>query len=296
VGKRAEYEVLLAKYGYDGNTYPSKQYIITETNIPSIASGDNIGSEEAQRNYLTKLIIAAQKENLLSVHTFSLYDDKPAATASDPYHSMGFYTNLDNIIPYSQTEKPSVIACRTMMKYLDGASYNKSKTEELALTAEIEGAAFDLADGSNVFVLWAKTSVDNDESANAVYTFPHQVNSTIYTVTAWDGKQISSSGSIALTGSPVIITINSQKTATVIESENIVSFNILPVPSLNSITINGPQKPMQVIVQNSIGTTVLDIIPESWPLTLDISSFTSGIYTVTCEYGNMIETGTFAKQ
>ena len=53
------HEQVLKKYGYDGE-YPKKEVIITETNIPGKQSGENIGSPEAQRNYLIKVAVLGQ--------------------------------------------------------------------------------------------------------------------------------------------------------------------------------------------------------------------------------------------
>ena len=57
---------VLNNYGYDGNTYPLKPWIITEINLPRKEFGDFIGSAESQRNFMIKNIVVCMQNNFYS--------------------------------------------------------------------------------------------------------------------------------------------------------------------------------------------------------------------------------------
>ena len=71
--KKAARQNILNNYGYDGVTYPKKESIITEINIPrDPVGGQWIGSEEAQKNYIIKAVVNAMKHNIAQIHVFSI--------------------------------------------------------------------------------------------------------------------------------------------------------------------------------------------------------------------------------
>ncbi|MBK8806688.1 MAG: hypothetical protein IPO21_08600 [Bacteroidales bacterium] len=163
VEKKAEFSKILQHYGYNDTLYPLKKYIITETNVPSIAIDEYIGSEWAQNNFLMKLIIAAQKADIKSVHTYCLYDGKPTSTVTSSYDAMGFYYNLDAVLPYNQVEKTAAGATRNTMRFLKNTTYDASQTAKLNLPTTVDGAAFKQTSGEYIYVLWAKTAIDKSE-------------------------------------------------------------------------------------------------------------------------------------
>ena len=63
--QKTGFETVLNKYGYNGETYPKKHFIITESNIPAKEFGDFMGSYEAQRNFLMKCLVKSQENGLL---------------------------------------------------------------------------------------------------------------------------------------------------------------------------------------------------------------------------------------
>jgi hypothetical protein len=54
--------------------------------------------------------------------------------------------------------------------------YNDARTTQMNLPANIGGAAFTDSVGSHVYVLWAKTTLDNSETTAGVYSFPPAMN------------------------------------------------------------------------------------------------------------------------
>ena len=64
---------ILDNYGYDGNTFPIKGSTITEINIPrDPVGGQWIGSEEAQKNFIIKMMVNAMKHDIIQTHVFRL--------------------------------------------------------------------------------------------------------------------------------------------------------------------------------------------------------------------------------
>ncbi len=195
---------VLAQYGYDGETYPVKRTIITETNVPHTQFDSHIGSETAQRNYLVKAIINGQAEGIDQIHTFCLSDGE---NPTNSYGAMGFYRYLGNVAPFNQQGHPSALACRTAMSLLAGYSYSDELTQQMYIPENIDGAAFANRTGKRLYVLWAKTKNDLSENASAVYTFPDYSQSGGYYQYDWDyaqsnKRQSITGSSVALTGSP----------------------------------------------------------------------------------------------
>lgn len=207
---------LMATYGYDGETYPEKRVIITETNIPAVAFDEYIGSDEAQRNYLTKAAVIGPKYGIDQIHTFLLYEGQLRSEVSGPYGAMGFYKiGEKNDSTYISDINSAGIGVQNVMNLLDGYSYSATATKSLDLPDEVEGAAY--AQGSDLkFVLWAKTTKDKDESAEATYTFPEGWEIKSMKVYDWDytngGSMHALSGDeVVLSGAPVTIEVSTDR-------------------------------------------------------------------------------------
>ena len=205
------YVELLKKYGY-GKGYPPKEMIITETNIPGKQFGEYIGSEAAQRNYLIKLAIVAQKERISAVYPFSVWDNYER---NDPngfeYDFMGFYLPIPDSPEGAQLRiHESGIAWRTTSRLLGNRKYDENETARLNLPSGIDGGAFYSADDHDyMYVLWAKTTKDLSEEASVSYSFPASMNVKQITSFAWNQKETIMNGThLILTGSPVFIKTN----------------------------------------------------------------------------------------
>lgn len=197
----------LQAYGY-GVGYPAKEIIITEVNIPSTPSDDHIGSNEAQRNFLMKTAIVAQKNGVCGVYPFRPWDAKE--TGGDSFDYMGFYRPIPDSPDGAQLRvKESGIGWHTTSTLLRQRTYDAGETARLSLSVDIEGAAFYSPDTKDyIYVLWARTSKDKDETATAVYQFPESMPIGSMTITSWDGKRNTKTGNtVALTGAPVFIQV-----------------------------------------------------------------------------------------
>ncbi|MCL2011221.1 MAG: hypothetical protein FWG75_00295 [Cystobacterineae bacterium] len=202
------YVELLKKYGY-GMEYPTKEMIISETNIPNKQIGTSIGSEEAQRNYLMKLAISAQKQHLRGVYPFSVWDNSEQNAYGDEYAFMGFYKPLPELPRGPLRINEAGIGWRTTSKWLGQRKYDENETQRLALPSNIEGGAFYSEDSDDyVYVLWAKTTADLSEEASASYRFPASMNVKEITSTHWTENQTLVAGnSLHLSGTPLFIQI-----------------------------------------------------------------------------------------
>ena len=216
----------LYKRGYNDTLYPKKIFICTENNIPrkpfpSPDGFDYIGSDEAQRNYDMKAIVASQLNDIRQWYIFSIGDSKDYADATSMFDVVGLYQNLngkgpgpnasDTIGPYLQQYNSSGIAYKTFSDLLGGFKADTVQTKALNLPANIRGGAFKNVLGDYRYVLWAATTTDNSEAASATYAFPPVINmpAQVYQ-RGWDYSQTNSSPlvssqNIALTGSPTVI-------------------------------------------------------------------------------------------
>lgn len=204
------YNEVLFDYGYDGNTFPEKHWIITEINIPRQPFGDAIGSEEAQRNFIIKAYIASIREAITEMHIYDLAESEDEDQATSPFHSMGLYQKLTGIQPYTQTVNGEGVAYKTTSDLLFHSNYDVVKTEEMNLPDEIDGAAFLGPDDKYTYVLWAKTTIDQSEEAAASYSFPIDFNISTLEKRDWDFSETEtvteiSANMIALTASPVFL-------------------------------------------------------------------------------------------
>lgn len=220
IDAKRQMDDVLKKFGYNGVQYPAKHFICTENNIPRKAFGDLIGSNEAQRNYIIKSLVASQKASILQYYLFVLGDAKSLAEATDPYEVMGLYQKLDGIGPlsnggkYLQQINDQGIAFRTTSEMLRGYRFDPARTALLQLPATVDGGAFRHDNGNWVYVLWAKTQTDRSEAASAVYSFPSGANvSPIIVKHDWNyavtgSTQTIASSSINLSASPVFLVDN----------------------------------------------------------------------------------------
>ena len=200
--QRDDMETLLHSYGYDGNQYPEKIMLVTELNVPRKQVGDNLGGAEMQRNFTIKAQVKSQQADIKQIYWYLTGELEYYNVASnDPFDFMGFYEKLHDITPGNQVMTTQGIANLTVSQQLYGWDYDAAATAALSLPNNIDGAAF--SQGGQVrYVLWAKTTLDNSESANATITLPGT-----YTKVIWDGTSSTISGTnIALTGAPIFLT------------------------------------------------------------------------------------------
>ncbi len=212
VRKYNEFNAVLAKYGYDGVTYPEKVWIVTETNTPRVSYADPRyhGSDELQVNYIIKAAVGAQKLGIVQIHPFNLGDKKSEEEANYEFDLMGMYKKLTNTTPvqYEQEVNNVGIAYKTASDLLSEYRYDAVATEALMMPQGVDGGAFRSDDGEYTYVLWAKTHTDRSEEASATYSFPRELSGDMITSFPWDwsyngGEEEIAPQMIALTGTPV---------------------------------------------------------------------------------------------
>ncbi|MEM9887763.1 MAG: T9SS type A sorting domain-containing protein [Bacteroidota bacterium] len=215
--KKNEFERVLFDYGYDGDTYPEKHWIITESNVPRTAYNDPryYGSDEMQRNYIIKAAIGAMKENILQFHPFTLGDKKSEAEANYEFDLMGMYKKLGGSEVYSQEVNNVGIAYKTASDLLFKTRYDDKRTADMQLPEGVEGGAFIDREGNYTYVLWAKTTLDKSEEARAMYAFPESFDIETLDTYPWNWSydhsraMVSASTGLMLTGTPVFFRVKS---------------------------------------------------------------------------------------
>lgn len=212
IAKKNNLVDLMKKYGYDGVTYPMKKVIITETNIPHKQINDYIGSQEAQRNFVIKLAIQAQINEICGVYIYCPWDNKESSDSStDPYHYMGFYKPIPETPGKTLRLNDAGVSWRTTASLLENYKYDIGETIRLNLSSSMSGAAFySNKSDSHIYVLWAKTTEkDRNENISVNYTFPANMNVKKIYSRQWNNKSIQANGSsVQLTGSPIFIKVN----------------------------------------------------------------------------------------
>jgi hypothetical protein len=246
---------VLNTYGYNNTTYPAKYFISTETNIPRVEIGDYIGSDQAQRNYIMKTLVEAQRNGIEQLYYFILGDVATETTVVNPYDIMGLYKRLEGVGPlsnggiYGQQYNISGIGFRTTSELLHNYRYDAVRTTAMALPSTIGGAAFRDDAGNYRYALWAKTTVDKSESSSATYTFSPSLGlGANMVMREWDysitnvNHNISSSN-IALTGVPIFLEENLQivpihdRDRPTESAEKKYAFSVYPNPAYKSATI-----------------------------------------------------------
>jgi len=286
IDRRNNFQSVLDNYGYDGGTYPKKQYIITETNVPRRSFGSkSFGDDEVQVNWVIKALVTAHRNDYHQMHMFNLAETTDYATAQDEFDLLGLYEKIAGDEPYQATKNQEAFAYKTTADLLYKAEYDQDQTDALQLPTGTRGAAFLNQDNNYVYVLWAQTLIDSSEVASATYTFPAGMNITNLDKREWDFSETSQvttigSAGIELTGTPIFLTDNSTPvvpptpsfTADVTSGCNPVMVNFTSTSTANSTnylwTFPGGT-PSMATVANPIITYDE---PGTYPVTLEVSN------------------------
>lgn len=206
-----KFDTVLDKYGYNNVTYPEKVRICTEFNLPRRAFGEYMGSDEAQVNFMIKALVTAQIRKVAQMHVYALSDEKPASEATNEFSFMGLFENLNNVVPFNGRPNSVAWAMKTTQQLLGESKYDLVQTSKLQLPENIRGAAFKNEFGQFTYVLWAVTSLDNDETAHATYTFPESFHLQYLQTKPWHYSKtkvglLMNAQQVQLTGSPIFLT------------------------------------------------------------------------------------------
>ena len=269
-------EGVLSDYGYNGATFPKKQVIVTETNIPRKQKGDHIGSERAQLNYLMKAYIRGQIENIRAIYVYALSDGvQKEGTKYHPFVHMGLSKTFIGREPRDYEPNSLGIAFRTMSMLLDGWTYDSEETKRLKLDSKkTDGGAFRSEKGEFMYVLWAKTSTDLVEDASYTYHFPSLMDIDSLYVRRWNYSSTRKtvwikSENIVLSSSPSFFTVKSKGKTT-----------YFPNPVEDWLNIPNKEAGQLVEMLTMDGRKVLEKITEKPKDVVNCSRLASGTYIV----------------
>lgn len=211
LNRQDQYQDVLENYGFDGTTFPEKEWIITEINGPRKQFQDFVGSEEYQRNFLLKSVVTCMKNDIRAMHVYNLAERKTYNEATGPFDLFGLYEKIKDTQPYNQVKTGEGIAYKTMSDLIFGSTYDEVRTAQLNMPTEIDGGAFLDTDGNFTYIMWAKTTVDMSEVENATYSFPSGLNINYLEARNWEysntfqSSQVDPSN-VALTAEPTFFT------------------------------------------------------------------------------------------
>ncbi len=210
IQKQEEFRAVLESYGYDGETYPQKEWIITEANTPRKAFGDYMGSEESQINFLMKSLAYCPRNYIHQFHMYNLGESATYDDATSEFQLMGLYEKLENTPYGEQVETNAGFAYKTSSDILYGSRFDPLRTQKLELPDNIKGGAYKDRNGKRFYVLWAETQMDNSELSSATYSFPSYLSIRRLEKTAWDYsktgvRQKVEPKQIHLTGTPIFL-------------------------------------------------------------------------------------------
>ena len=231
------YQQVLYNYGYDGVTYPKKQHICTEINVPRrIYTGDYFGGNDEQINFIPKALIATKINDVHQMHVYSISDKTEEWAAGFEFDLMGLYKKLEGVTPYNQELNDEGIAYKTAADLIYPTEYDEAATRALNAPAGVRAYAFAKPNGEYVYALWAETQIDLSEQASGTFDFPSALGLAQLTRYDWNHSQTGqtnqqSSTGIQLDARPIFLV-----------SGSVTSSNTAPTPVLTtaSTTVDGP--------------------------------------------------------
>ena len=236
--KKDEFNEVLEEFGYNGNTYPEKEWIITESNLPGRKFGEYIGSDEAERNYLMKASVVCQQNDIRQFYMYMLSNGWDVNEAWNEFQTMGLFKKLEGTQQFNQEKTVAGYGHKTISDALLNKTHDADKTAALQLPEGIRGGAFyDENTERYTYVLWAKTSIDESESASATYSIPSDFGIEKLQRITWDHSitQLTTQigpESIQLEGTPIIFVESEMVTAPVgvEEIEQVGQLSAVPNP------------------------------------------------------------------
>ena len=173
VKRKNSYDNILSNYGY-GSTYPSKEWIMTEFNVPRRAfkADAMTGGDAMQINYMIKAVVTAMQNDIRQMHVYNLGDQTDENVASQEFDLLGMYKKLAGTEAGTAVKNPAAVAYKTVADMVYGTSFSGDRSALMGLPANVKGGAFRYPNGSYMYVLWAEATQDQSENASAVYSFP----------------------------------------------------------------------------------------------------------------------------
>lgn len=301
IKEKDAFRQVLIKYKYDGVTYPEKVFIMTETGVSkkSFDQGTfqyRYGSIETQRNFVIKMDILSQKNDIKQTYFYTLGDfGELNDNNKDEFSLMGFYENLTTAqaSPTNVKKTQAGIAHTTASNILYNFYYDNNKTLNLNLPANVDGAAFTKGDETR-YVLWAKTVNTEDENETATYTFPASLDLNKLIRYEWDfTTKVETSRTVSLTAAPsfftsdTVLSIDPNNPNPDDAQSNKLSYIIFPNPSNKDVTIKVTGEEIgkaKYTIYNSLGKKIKDgdfnKTTNSIDHKLDVTNFVDGVYII----------------
>lgn len=266
------FQAVLSKHGYDGQKYPEKEWIITESNVPRKPLNEGFGSDEVQRNFIIKALVESQKYNIKQFHIYTLGDEWNSDEATqqfEEYQIMGLYDKLTGRRLSEIKANDVGIAYRTCSELLYGKRFDAKKFEALKLPTGINGGVFRNDIGETVYVVWAETTQDQSEEARAILNLTKSTGVRKFVQKYWHSSETKDSmlvegKQINLTGAPIFLSP--------VENNNIVSIkpyqlDVFPNPFTDNLNIKldlDMEQKIYLRITNQFGNIVNTIIPNAW--------------------------------
>ena len=213
VDLKGRFNEVLVDRGYDGNTYPEKIWIITESNLPRVPMGLFLGGEDPQINYTMKALLESQSNDIKQFHIYNLAEDSgwDNLGTENGFNFMGLYKKLYWTDPYNQELNLQGIAYKTTSDLLFNYTFDPGVTNEMNTQEGVKGLAYKNANSEYLFALWAETKLDKSEYAIGSYEFPNNWGIEYAITYKWDYSATGKSDTIVvnepfqLTGRPIFI-------------------------------------------------------------------------------------------
>ncbi len=239
------FQEVMAKYGYDGNQYPKKLWLISETNVPRKAFNNiYFGSNEGQINYTIKMLIEAQKENLTQIYFYNVSDNQPESQAGWEFNLMGQLKYLGDYTYPNYEVNDQGVALKTTHDLLTTKKYEKELTEKMNFPSDVNGAVF-VGNGDTTAIVWAKTTMDQSEIASATYDLPNGASFSNGEFFTWDFSRTNApidivGNNIDLNGSPIFFKISGLEngTSSTHTIDNQLLANVFPNPTNGNFQIS----------------------------------------------------------
>lgn len=293
-----EFQAVLAKYGYNGDRYPEKEWIITESNVPRKPLNEGFGSEEVQRNFIVKALVETWKNDIKQFHIFTLGDKMDFSSATRQYQEydlMGLFKNMNTTTPYNHEPNDIAIAYKTTSDLLHGATYDKAHFENLDLPLNVRGGAFKHPNGKMTYVLWTATREDNSETVNAlsVVDLRRILGAKEMVKKQWNYAEtkdsiILNAQNVTLRGEPAFFEISELVGEDDDENNgNPYVLDVYPNPFSTSLVINfkvSTPQDISISIVDQLGRPYLSIvdytryIPGNYTEVIAADSFEAGVY------------------
>lgn len=301
-------ETVLFEYGYDGATYPEKEWIITECNVPRVPINRGFGSDEVQRNFIIKALIESQKNGIQQFHVFTLGDkmeQEEVKNVYDEYEVMGLMDNMIDTKPFEAHPNDVGIAYKTTSDILFGKRYNHDATVALKLPEGIKGGVFSDTTGRDAYVFWAATQSDNSEEALQIIDLFEMTGIKQFEKRTWNYSstrlsELVDARYITLTSAPIFLTTTAKGTPPNINDDPIdAPLQIYPNPAsgnLNIVFKVEQDSDIDIVLVDPVGRIVKQFIDgekfvtNQYVWTTDVEDVPQGLYYLKYYHNNQVNT------